>query len=111
MSAGERIRRTLHLVALLLLCSILGMALFRVLGLLIDGQEHLPPVLFHGIPLTLLPAVSPDFGVLQLTTGLVLRINLGLVPGLLAGWFIHRRYFTPAGKKKRRTPVKRHRTA
>lgn len=60
----------------------------------------MPAFLFRGIPLKLLPSAAPDFGIFQLTTGLVVRFNLGLIPGLLAGWALHRRYFTRHRKKK-----------
>jgi septum formation protein len=76
------------------------MVLFRAAGVLLDGEGRLPAILFHGVPLTLLPSVNPDFGIFQLTTGLVLRVNLGLLPGLLAGWAVYRRFFAPGRKKK-----------
>ena len=78
------------------------MALFRAAGLLFDREGRLPAILFQGIPLPLIPAAAPDFGVFRLTTGLELRLNLGLLPGLLAGWAVYRRYFTRGRKKKRK---------
>jgi septum formation protein len=76
------------------------MAIFRMAGLLIDGQGRLPSFLFQGIPLSLIPQMTPDLGIVQLTTGLVVRFNLGLLPGMLAGWMMHRHFFTRRRKKK-----------
>jgi len=76
------------------------MALFRAAGVLFDGSGSLPAFLFRGVPLELLPSVTPDFGIFRLTTGLVVRFNLGALPGMLAGWVLYRRYFAPGRKKK-----------
>jgi len=95
------LKRGLHLAALLLLCGTIGMVLFRTAGLLLDGAGELPAILFRGLPLTLLPAATPDLGILQFATGLTVRINLGLLPGLLAGWALHQRFFTPGRRKKK----------
>ncbi len=89
-----------HLAALMLLCGAIGMALFRVAGMLLDSQGQWPAFVFRGVPRALLPSAAPDFGIFKLTTGLVVRFNLGLLPGLLAGWMTHRRFFTGRRKKK-----------
>lgn len=81
------------------------MALFRTAGVLFDGSGGLPAFLYRGVPLELLPSVTPDFGIFRLTTGLVVRFNLGLLPGMLAGWVLYRRYFAPGRKKKTKPPA------
>jgi septum formation protein len=84
----------------MLICGAIGMALFRVAGIVLDSQGRWPEFLFRGLPLELLPPAAPDFGIFRLATGLVVRFNLGLLPGLLAGWMVHRQFFTGRRKKK-----------